>query len=89
MTVDTPLRRSDLAVEILESEAHVFDPKTGTTHVLNPSAYAIFELCDGATTVNEMAEALATVTPLGVDEALRQVEELIAVFSEKDLLQID
>jgi len=87
MTDDKPSRRTDLVVETHESEAHVSDPISGDTHVLNASAFAIFQLCDGATTISSMAEALATVTPLDTEEARRQVEDIVAVFAEKGLLQ--
>jgi tetrahydromethanopterin S-methyltransferase subunit H len=51
----------------------VLDGETGIEHSLNDSARAIWELCDGNTTVDEMAAAVAELTGMPTDDALRDV----------------
>ena len=64
-------------------QTSVYNPETGGLHVLNPSALAIWELCDGETTGAEMVEAvveLARLEPAAaeadVSAALQQLFEL-------------
>lgn len=52
----------------------VYEPQTDSLHVLNDSARAIWELCDGQTSPREMADAIAELTGLNLEEAERDVE---------------
>ena len=65
------LRRSDVSVESWETEEGlgllVYDPVTGGGHVLNPATAAVFELCDGRASRDEMAESIAQATGLPLD----------------------
>lgn len=65
------LRRSDVAVESWETEEGlgllVYDGVTGGGHVLNPATAAVFELCDGRASRDEMAESMAQSTGLPLD----------------------
>jgi hypothetical protein len=54
---------------------------------LNPSAYAIWNLCDGATTLREMAEAIAELTSTTVDAALDEVAAAIEEFRRIGLVR--
>ncbi len=45
-------------------QTSVYNPDTGGLHVLNPSALAIWELCDGETTGAEMVEAVVELARL-------------------------
>lgn len=40
----------------------VYDPETTRLHMLNPSALAIWEACDGETTIDELIDALIELT---------------------------
>jgi PqqD family protein of HPr-rel-A system len=51
----------------------VYDPATESVHFLNESARAIWELCDGATTIEEMASAVSELTGLTPEDAHRDV----------------
>ncbi len=86
MTAQLPRRRTDLTVQITSEEAHLTDLATGKTHVLNASAYAIWELCDGQTEPVTMAEAVAEVTDIDVDQAQQQIRDTIEVLREKGLV---
>ena len=85
MTIDLsaqPTRHGQAWVRRGSDDTAVFNPDTGVLHRLNASALAIWELCDGDTTVAEMAAAIDEVTGVGLDAAesdvlaaLRQLEE--------------
>ena len=55
----------------------IYNPSTGDVHFLNDSARAIWELCDGETSVSEMAEAISELTGIPKEEAARDVSETI------------
>ena len=64
-------------------ETVVYNVETGGLHALNPSALAIWELCDGETTGAEMAEAVTELAGLDpraaqsdVSSTLEQLHDL-------------
>ncbi len=65
----TPTRRGQAWVRRGGDATAVYNPDTGTLHMLNASALAIWELCDGSTTGKEMAEAVAELTTLDLEAA--------------------
>ena len=77
----TPIRKGEKLFK--GDQTSVYNPETGGLHVLNPSALAIWELCDGETTGAEMVEAvveLARLEPAAaeadVSAALEQLFDL-------------
>ncbi len=69
----TPIRRGQAWVRRGSDDTAVFVPETGTLHLLNASALAIWELCNGSTTGREMAEAVAELTTLDIEAASADV----------------
>jgi len=51
-------RRRDLPSRRVGGELMLRDPDAGTVHFLNPTAAAVWESCDGKTTVEECAARL-------------------------------
>ena len=68
-----PRQVGEVWVRRESDEAAIDDPLSGALHRLNPSALAIWELCDGDTTVEEMAAAIAEVTSLDMTSAAADV----------------
>lgn len=70
-----PLRTSRTAVR--ESEDGVIVQRTDTPVevALNPTAYALWELCDGDTTVAEMVAAVCDLFAVTREQAERDVAE--------------
>lgn len=66
----------------------VFNPDTGVLHLLNPSALAIWELCDGETTASEMAEAIDEVTGLGAETAESDVVAALSSLNDAGLVEL-
>jgi hypothetical protein len=68
------MRRGELTGATGPDGWAIYDPDTDTAHLVNESARAIWELCDGATTPEEMASAIAELTSVGMDQARGDVE---------------
>lgn len=56
----------------------MYEPDTDSLHVLNASAKAIWELCDGDTSPSEMAIAISELTGVELAAAKRDVESTIS-----------
>jgi len=72
-----PLRRGELVQSASSEGWTVYQPETDSLHVLNDSARAIWELCDGETSPSEMATAISELTGLSVEEATRDVRSAL------------
>ncbi len=83
-----PRRRADIIAREMEDEILLYDPQQNSTHLLNPTAAAIWELCDGTRTPEEMAEEIVRVLPADRPTILSDVKRIIREFSENGLLQI-
>ncbi len=68
-----PLRRGEIWKEAGPEGVAIYEAETDGLHVLNASALAIWELCDGKTTPEEMALAVAELTGLNVEAAATDV----------------
>lgn len=77
-----PTRKGEAWVRREGDGVAVFNPETRTLHLLNPSALAIWELCDGETTAREMAEAVDVITGMGEgpsrDDVITALDNLAA-----------
>ena len=75
----TPVRAVvDVVVVPGPDGARLENPHGGTIVELNSTAYAIWSLCDGETSVGEIAEAISILTSLTYEAALAQATETIA-----------
>lgn len=88
-TFSPPSRRKDLVVEIMEGEAMLYDPATAHTHRLNQSALAVWQQCDGRKTTIDLAHLLTETYAIDQETVLDHVEQLVAMFAEANLLELD
>jgi Coenzyme PQQ synthesis protein D (PqqD) len=58
-----PLQRAGASTVALDDNVAVYDDVGQLLVLLNPSAAAVWEHCDGATTVDDMVEELAAAYP--------------------------
>lgn len=84
--VATPMRHGQAWVRRGGDDAAVYNPDRGTLHLLNASALAIWELCDGATTGREMAEAVAELTDLDPAAAEGDVVATLDELARQELI---
>lgn len=82
-----PERRGELVQSASSEGWTVYEPTTDSLHVLNDSAKAIWELCDGATSPSEMAAAISELTGLDLDSAKRDVNATLDALAQLHLLE--
>ncbi len=83
-----PLRRGQVWTHREGPETAVYNPATGALHLLNASALAIWELCDGDTAGIEMAEAVAELTQADPEQARRDVRTALEELAKLDLISM-
>jgi hypothetical protein len=83
----TPLRRSDLEVDVMSDGYVVFDQKADRVHYLNASSALIFELCDGTSTAEEIAQAVGEAFQLP-SAPLAEVETCLADLAREELINL-
>lgn len=84
-----PLRKGELVQSQTSEGWTVYEPESDSLHVLNDSARAIWELCDGTTSSEEMAEAISSLTGISVRQASVDVETALADLSSIGLVTMD
>jgi hypothetical protein len=85
MQVSRPQRRRTAHVETLHGELCIYEWTTNTVHALNPAAARVWEMCDGVTTIEEMAAAIRR--DLNAPGATAIVEHALAQFDRAGLLE--
>ena len=77
-----PQRNQDVELREIGAQSVLVAP-SGDTFALNPTARAIWELCDGTTTVDELAVAISEVFAIdratAIDDVTATIEQLRTV----------
>lgn len=81
-----PRRRQDVWVRSAQGEHTLLDPAAGTVQLLNDTALAIWELCDGETYPDEMIEAICELTGTPRDMVAEDVTGTLASFDRANLI---
>lgn len=81
-----PERRGELVQSASSDGWTIYEPATDSLHVLNDTARAIWELCDGSTTHREMAEAVSELTGLDLESAEQDVRSTLALLAQLNLV---
>ena len=81
-----PTRKPDVWLRQTETENAVYDPTTGAVHLLNPTAMAIWALCDGETDPDEMVDAICELSGLPREVVVEDVRRILLQFEEADIL---
>ena len=82
-----PVRREDVWLRTSGEENAVYDPATGGLHLLNETARAIWELCDGDTTQDEMVMAICHLSGLHPEVVTEDVQRTLAEFDSLGILR--
>ena len=89
MSIDSqarPLVRSDITVQEIGDEVMLYDSDNEKMHVLNHSAYAIWQLCNGENTLVDMREQLAARYDDASLDLIDDIQTTIDGFIQKGLL---
>jgi hypothetical protein len=81
-----PRRRDDVLLHDETSGSLLTVPGRDAMHVLNPTARAVWELCDGQTTVDEVADAICQVFSVQRGIAVRDVRDVLQRFVDAGLV---
>jgi hypothetical protein len=81
-----PRQRPDFVLSLGAGGHRLTDPATGAVHVLNETALALWELCDGRTTPAEMVAAVEALFSCGRDVAERDVNRTLVEFDRAGLI---
>jgi hypothetical protein len=91
MTPDPPQRpetREDVVFRRLGDEFAILDPDGQVIHVLNPTAAAVWVLCDGTQDLPAIAREVAAAFGTAADAALQaDVAGAVSAFAERGLLR--
>jgi PqqD family protein of HPr-rel-A system len=82
-----PRLRDDLAVVELDGEAIIYDDADGSLHHLNQTATVVLSMCDGKSTIKELAAEIAEAFSMDAAEVEKQIRALLRDFRKKGLLQ--
>jgi hypothetical protein len=81
-----PVRRPGVWLRSVGGEHAVFDPATKGLHLLNETARAIWELCDGETTPDEMVRVICEVSGLPEQVVEEDLHRTLADFERLGIL---
>lgn len=81
-----PTRRGTVWQHSKNDEVAVYESESDRVHMLNPSAMAIWELCDGNTSPEEMATAISELTSIGIADALTDVRQTLETLKDLGLI---
>jgi PqqD family protein of HPr-rel-A system len=81
-----PLLNDALIVVELDGEAVVYDERTGDLHHLNPTATVVLTLCDGTSSIRQMAEDIANAVGVSLEQVEPQVRSTLRSFRKVGLL---
>jgi PqqD family protein of HPr-rel-A system len=82
-----PVRRKDVWLRNTKDEIAVYNPGTGDVYLLNETALAIWDLCDGDTKPDEMMTAICDVTSLPPEVVAEDVERILLEFDTAELIE--
>jgi PqqD family protein of HPr-rel-A system len=81
-----PIRNPEVWLRKTEKETAIYDPTTGSVHLLNETALAIWELCDGETKVDEMVTAVCELCGMHREIVVEDVDRILTEFGAAGLL---
>jgi hypothetical protein len=82
-----PTRRPDIWLRKTDNEIAVYDPLGNRIHLLNDTALAIWELCDGDTEPGEMITAICELCNMHRDVVTEDVVRILDEFDAAGLIQ--
>jgi hypothetical protein len=81
-----PVRDAEVWLRKTTKETTIYDRGTGSVFLLNDTALAIWELCDGETTVEEMVTAVCELCGMHRDIVMEDVDRILTAFGAAGLL---
>lgn len=86
LRVERPMRRPDVWLRRAATENAAFEPSTGSVHIMNETALAIWDLCDGETRPEEMVDAIVELCSMHPDIVIEDVARILGEFEAANLI---
>jgi len=81
-----PARKAEVWLRQAGVENTLYDPDQGTIHILNDTALAIWNLCDGETDPEEMVQAICDLSGMPAEVVTEDVERTLTELDVAGLL---
>lgn len=82
-----PARRPEVWLRQAGDENAVYTPSSGEVYLMNETALAIWHLCDGATSPQEMVDVVCEVTRMHPDVVVEDVNRILTDFEQAGLIE--
>lgn len=82
-----PARKDGVWLRQAGRENVLFDREAERVHLINHTAVAIWELCDGDTRPEEMIDAICEITGMPAEVVTEDVERILSDFDEAGLIE--
>lgn len=86
---DIPRHRRGQYLEELDGESVVFGRTSSKTYFMNGTASAIWKLCDGSRSVQDIANVLEGIYPESTSEIASDVAQIVDRLVAEGLLAVD
>jgi len=81
-----PIHRPEVWLRQADGENALYDPTSTSVHLLNDTALAIWNLCDGETRPEEMIDAICELTGAHPEIVSEDVERILMEFHKTHLV---
>lgn len=85
--IEHPKLRDDVLRREVEDELLLYDPRTGETLLLNGTAAAIVELCDGSSTPESIVEEIVSLVEAEPAQVEADVEKIVGELEERGFVE--
>ncbi len=86
MSEKIPMKKSELWKRLSDNEGVVVDTVRAVEHTLNDTAMRIFELCDGESTVSDIARKITEEYEVDFEKSRQDVVKCIAKLEELNIV---
>jgi len=85
--MNRPLRREGVRLQELQDEYMLYDEESDKIHILNRTAGSVWELCDGAHTLEGMGKEMRRLHEVPPDVNLEEdLQQILRDFADLQLL---
>jgi len=82
-----PIANPDILIESIDDEMVAYVPDTDQVHLLNMTAAAVYELCDGTASVHDIITTIKDSAQTSSKAVAEDIKKIISDFNEKSLLK--
>ncbi|MEW5804174.1 MAG: PqqD family protein [bacterium] len=85
-----PCRKDSLMLRDLDEETILYDPDTRQIHILNKTAFLVWQLCDGMHSIADMTAAITrtcSLTQGEIDRIEHDVRSIVSDFEAQGMVK--